>query len=127
MQGHAKRRDPVYRANPFHLGGAPSGARTSRGIVVGHWRRAKATGRSGERFDLLRKLQVVLGDPALGVCREGHLDLAPGDGDVRVVIHLLSRTDERVDELHRADEVAAIEALDDVLATLTPAVKALGK
>ena len=33
--------------------------------------------------------------------------------------------DERVDELDRADEVAAIEALDDVLAPLTPAVEAL--
>src|SRR4051812_27528957 len=41
------------------------------------------------------------------------------------MVQLLGRLDQRVHELHRADEVAAVEALDDVLATLTPAVEAL--
>src|SRR3954470_6597508 len=41
------------------------------------------------------------------------------------MVHLLGGRDQRVDELDRADEVLAIEALDDVLATLSPAVEAL--
>src|SRR4051794_20028467 len=101
------------------------GARTSREVVVGHWRRAKASGRSGQLLDPLGQLEVVLGDPALGVGGDRHLDLAPGDGDVRVVAHLLGRPDDRVDELDRPLEVLAIEALDDVLAALSPAVEAL--
>src|SRR5262249_22386887 len=61
----------------------------------------------------------------LGVRGDRDLDLAPGDGDVGVMAHLLCRPDDRVDELHRADEVAPVEALDDVLAALPPAVQAL--
>ena len=41
-----------------------------------------------------------------------------------MVVHLLGGRDERVDELDRADEVAAVEALDDVLAALAPALEA---
>src|SRR3954449_2701292 len=57
--------------------------------------------------------------------RDRDLDLTPRDRDVRVVAHLLGRPDERIDELDRADEVTAVEALDDVLAALSPAVEAL--
>src|SRR5512144_3369987 len=53
------------------------------------------------------------------------LDLAPGDRDVGVMVHLLRRPDDRVDELDRALEVPAVEALDDVLAALSPAVETL--
>ena len=42
--------------------------------------------------------------------RDRHLDLAPGDREVGVVVHLLGRLDQRVDELDRAHEVAAVEA-----------------
>src|SRR4051794_37171835 len=101
------------------------GARTSREVVVGHWRRAKASGRSGQLLDPFGQFEVVLGDPALGVGGDRHLDLAPGDCDVRVVTHLFGRPDDRVDELDRPLEVSAIEALDDVLAALPPAVEAL--
>src|SRR5689334_5100615 len=79
----------------------------------------------GRGLDLLRQLEVVLGETALGVRRERHLDLAPGDREVGVVVHLLGGLDERVDELDRADEVPAVEALDDVLAALAPAVQPL--
>src|SRR5689334_10918341 len=79
----------------------------------------------GRGLDLLRQLEVVLGETALGVRRERHLDLAPGDREVRVVVHLLGGLDQRVDELDGADEVTAVEALDDVLAALAPAVQPL--
>src|SRR5262249_45875184 len=61
----------------------------------------------------------------LGVRGDRDFDLAPGDGNVGVMAHLLGRPDDRVDELHRADEVAPVEALDDVLAALPPAVQLL--
>src|SRR3954454_655875 len=57
--------------------------------------------------------------------RDRDLDLTPRDRDVGVVAHLLGRPDERIDELDRADEVLAVEALDDVLAALAPAVQPL--
>src|SRR3954449_3554227 len=57
--------------------------------------------------------------------RDRDLDLTPRDRDVRVVAHLLGRPDEGVNELDGADEVLAVEALDDVLAALPPAVEAL--
>src|SRR3954453_11014400 len=41
------------------------------------------------------------------------------------MIHLLGGLDQRVDELHRADEVTSVEALDEVLPTLSPAIEAL--
>ncbi len=40
-------------------------------------------------LDLLGQLEVVLGEAALGVGRDRDLDLAPGDRDVRMVVHLL--------------------------------------
>src|SRR3954452_12322100 len=57
--------------------------------------------------------------------RDRDLDLTPRDRDVRMVAHLLGRPDDRIDEFDRTDEVLAIEALDDVLAALSPAVEAL--
>src|SRR5262249_35917323 len=54
-----------------------------------------------------------------------HLDLAPGDREIGVVVHLLGGRDQRIDELDRAHEVAAVEALDDVLTALAPPVQLL--
>src|SRR3954454_15440193 len=41
------------------------------------------------------------------------------------MIHLLGGPAQRVDDPHRADEVTSVEALDEVLPTLSPAVEAL--
>src|SRR3954454_17215169 len=83
-------------------------------------------GRSGRGADRPRELEVVPGQPALGVCRDLHLDLAPGELEVGVVVHLLGGRRDRVDEVHGAREVAAVELLDDGVAVPAPAV-AIGK
>ena len=61
------------------------------------------------------------GQPALRVVRDGDGHLVPGDLEVGVVAHLLRRPDHRVGELHRADEVAALERLRDRVARALPA------
>ena len=43
------------------------------------------------------------------------------DGEVRVVAHLLRRTDDRLREVHRADEVVSFELLADAVTCPLPA------
>src|SRR5690606_41457100 len=86
------------------------------------WRRRMQL--AGQLVDLGREHEVVLGGSRLRMSREHHLDLAPGDVDVRVVVQLLRGRDERADELDGADEVAAVEALANRSAGELPAAQA---
>ena len=79
-------------------------------------KRSKRYGRLIQRVDLLRKLEVVLGQATLRVGRDGHRDLVPRDLKVRVVVHLLGHRREAVDEVNRADEVVELELLRDRIA-----------
>src|SRR4051794_23096904 len=74
----------------------------------------------GEYVELRRKFEVGRGEAALGVGGDSHRDRVPGDLQIGVVAHLLGRSDEGLDELDRADEVTALEALDDRLALTGP-------
>src|SRR4051794_27137512 len=74
--------------------------------------------------DPLRKLEVILGQAALGVRREGQLDLVPGDRDVGVVVHLLRRRRDPVHEVDRALEVVELELAPDRVARALPAGEA---
>src|SRR3954468_20638403 len=62
-----------------------------------------------QRVDPRRKLEVVLGQAALGVRRERQVDLVPRDRDVGVVVYLLGRRRDPVHEVDRPGEVAELE------------------
>src|SRR5204862_710672 len=63
----------------------------------------------GERVDARGELEVVLRQAALGVRRECEVDRVPRDRDVGVVVHLLRRRRDPVDEVDRPREVAELE------------------
>src|SRR5262249_34253888 len=52
-------------------------------------------------LDLLRQLEVLVGDPAGGVRLELHPELAPGDGEIRVVVRGLAQVADGVDRHER--------------------------
>src|SRR5437867_2896530 len=85
-----------------------------------------AAGSAGERVDLLGELEVVGGQPARRMRCDRHSDLAPGDREVRMVIHVLRRLNHLVDEVDRPDEVRELEGLRDRVPIALPSIE-LGK
>src|SRR4051812_5810527 len=73
-----------------------------------------------QRVDPRRKLEVVLGQAALGVRRQSQVDLVPRDRDVRVVVHLLRGRRDAVQEVDRSGEVAELELPRDRVALTLP-------
>src|SRR3954447_21691751 len=86
-------------------------------------RRASAALSQG--VDARRKLEVALGEAALGVGRERERHLVPGDRDVRVVVHLLGRGRDAVHEVDRALEVVELELAGDRVAVARPPLEAV--
>src|SRR3954468_13252797 len=84
---------------------------------------AEGPGALSDLVDALRELEIAPGEAAFGVCRDRHLDLVPGDGQVRVMVHLLRLGRDAVHEVHRALEVAELERLLDRVAGALPAVQ----
>src|SRR3954447_4922790 len=74
---------------------------------------ARASRPLSQRVDARRKLEVVLGQAAFGVGREGERHLVPGDRDVRVVVHLLGRRRDAVHEVDRPLEVVELQLSGD--------------
>src|SRR3954454_3454718 len=74
-----------------------------------------------ERVNPSGELEVILGQAALRVGRQGQLDLVPRDRHVRVVVHLLGRRRDPVHEVDRALEVVELELALDRVAVALPA------
>src|SRR4051812_1970528 len=82
---------------------------------------ARSRPRLRQVVDLLRELEVGVRQSALGVRRERAVDRVPRDRQIRVVVHLLRRRGDPVDELDRRLEVLELEPAFDHLAVALPA------
>src|SRR5437763_5366758 len=94
---------------------AAAGADTARAAS------AEAAAQLAQRIDFLRKLEVVLGDPALRVRRQRDGHRVPRDREIRVVVHLLGHRRDPVHEVDRALEVVELELLAEDGAVPLPA------
>src|SRR5207248_3913675 len=83
---------------------------------------ARAAAELGQRIDLRRKLEVVLGDPALRVSRQRDGHRIPRDREVRVVVHLLGDGRDPVHEVDGAREVVELELLAEGVPVPLPAL-----
>src|SRR4051794_3863876 len=78
---------------------------------------------SGERFDVLRQLEVAVREAALGVRGKRHVDRVPRDRQVGVVVHLLGGRRDAVHEVDRPLEVVELEAPLDRVSVALPSVQ----
>src|SRR3954447_20538756 len=81
---------------------------------------SRASAALSQGVDARRKLEVALGEAALGVGRERVGHLVPRDRDVRVVVHLLRRRRDAVHEVDRPLEVVELELARDRVALARP-------
>src|SRR3954471_20382069 len=86
--------------------------------------RSAATARQNplrQRIDTRGELEVIVGQAALRVGRQGQLDLVPRDRHVWVVVHLLGGRRDPVHEVDGALEVVELELALDRVAVALPA------
>src|SRR3989442_11991235 len=97
--------------------------RATAGAAARSTASATAAAELGQRIDLLRKLEVVLGDPALRVRRQRDGHRVPRDREVGVMVHLLRRRGDPVHEVDRTLEVVELELLAEGGAVPLPALQ----
>jgi hypothetical protein len=74
-----------------------------------------------------RNLEILFGDAVLGVADQRDAHLAPGDEQVRVVVHLVRDRRQPVDEVDRSREVVEFELAAEAVAVLLPVIPQLAE